>query len=184
MHTWPFITGKSYLSVSAHSTTKGIRAPLSLENHIWVCMPIVQQKCLYLKTLENPIRVCMPRAQQSAALENPIWVCMLLAQTSASLEILIWVCMLLAHKTALDWKIRTESVYAHSTTKGIRVPLSPRREAGDFSCLPPVWNLRAAMPVWSHFCISPLLFVCLCSPVALSVLSFSAFGPFSWLLVH
>ena len=34
------------------------------------------------------------------------------------------------------------------------------------------------LSVWSHFSISPL--VLLPSPVALSVLSFSAFGPFSW----
>ena len=50
----------------------------------------------------------------------------------------------------------------------------PRREAGDVWCLPPVWNLRAA--IWFHFAISSL--VLLPSPVTLSVLSFSACWPF------
>ena len=42
------------------------------------------------------------------------------------------------------------------------------------SCLPPVWNLRAAS--WIPLSIS--LLVLLPSPVAISVLSFSDFGPF------
>ena len=46
---------------------------------------------------------------------------------------------------------------------------TPRREAGDVWCLPPVWNLRAV--IWFHFAISFL--VLLPSPVTLSVLSFS-----------
>ena len=45
---------------------------------------------------------------------------------------------------------------------------SPRREAGDLWCLPPVWNLRAV--IWFHFTISSL--VLLPSPVTLPVLSF------------
>ena len=52
----------------------------------------------------------------------------------------------------------------------------PRREAGDSNVSPPVWNLRAVSLI-------PLLYssshVRLPSPVALSVLAFSAFGPFS-----
>ena len=56
-----------------------------------------------------------------------------------------------------------------------RIPLKiPRREAGDVWCLPPVWNLRAA--IWFHFAISSL--VLLPRPVTLSVLSFSACWPF------
>ena len=43
--------------------------------------------------------------------------------------------------------------------------------------LPPVWNLRAASLI-TLFCIFSL--VLLPSPVTISVLSFSAFGPFSW----
>ena len=53
----------------------------------------------------------------------------------------------------------------------------PRREAGECWCLPPAWNLRAVSLI-------PLLYtsslVLLPSPVALSGLSFSAFGPLSW----
>ena len=51
---------------------------------------------------------------------------------------------------------------------------SPRREAGDVWCLPPVWNLRAV--IWFHFAISSL--VLLPSPVSHSVWSFSACWPF------
>ena len=53
---------------------------------------------------------------------------------------------------------------------------SPERRPGNF-CLPPVWNLRAASLI-QLFYISSL--VLLPSPVAISVLPFSAFGPFSW----
>ena len=53
-------------------------------------------------------------------------------------------------------------------------PHAPRREAGDVWCLPPVWNLRAA--IWFSSAISSL--VLLPSPVTLSVLSFSACWPF------
>ena len=51
---------------------------------------------------------------------------------------------------------------------------SPWREAGDVWCLSPVWNLRAV--IWFHFATSSL--VLLPTPVALSVLSFSACWPF------
>ena len=54
----------------------------------------------------------------------------------------------------------------------------PQREAGDFWCLPPVWNLRA-LSLFPLFYISSL--VLLLCPVALSVVSFSAFGPFFWI---
>ena len=54
---------------------------------------------------------------------------------------------------------------------------SPEGRPGDFWCLPPVWNLGAASLI-PLFYISCLVF--LPSPVALSVLSFSAFGPSSW----
>ena len=57
---------------------------------------------------------------------------------------------------------------------------APQGEAWDFWCLPPVWNPRAVslIPFFLYlpFCSSAY------SPVALSVLSCSAFGPFSWLL--
>ena len=46
---------------------------------------------------------------------------------------------------------------------------TPRKEAWDVWCLPPVWNIRAV--VWFHFAIASL--VLLPSPVTLSVLSFS-----------
>ena len=60
----------------------------------------------------------------------------------------------------------------------LSLSLESRREAGDVWCQPPVWNLRAV--IWFPFPISSL--VCfLPSPLALSVLSFSANGPFSWL---
>ena len=55
----------------------------------------------------------------------------------------------------------------------------PWREAGGFLMSPPVWNFRA-VTVWYHFSISPPLSFLLPSPVALFVLSFSAFVPFSW----
>ena len=55
----------------------------------------------------------------------------------------------------------------------------PRREVGNLLCLslPPVWNLRAfsLIPLFSTIVFLP-------SPVVLSVVSFSAFGPFSSLL--
>ena len=56
---------------------------------------------------------------------------------------------------------------------------APRREAG----IPDVFSLvsgSSGLSVWFHFSISCL--VLLPIPVALSVLSLSAFGPFSWLL--
>ena len=54
---------------------------------------------------------------------------------------------------------------------------SPRREAGDVWCLPPVWHLRAV--IWFHFAISCL--VLLPSPVTPSVLPFFLpAGPFFW----
>ena len=66
----------------------------------------------------------------------------------------------------------------------IRDP-TPRNESHGyflrFRCLPPVWNLRAVGLI-------PLFYICsfvlllMSSPVALSVLSFSALGPFSGLL--
>ena len=59
------------------------------------------------------------------------------------------------------------------------VALTPRREAGDVWCLPPVWNLRAV--IWFHFTTSSL--VLLSSPITLSVLFFFLpAGPFSWTL--
>jgi hypothetical protein len=56
------------------------------------------------------------------------------------------------------------------------VSRSPEGRPGDFWCLPPVWNLRAASLI-PLFYISSLV---LPSPAAISVLPFSAFGPFSW----
>ena len=55
----------------------------------------------------------------------------------------------------------------------------PRREAGGFlMSLRLVWNLKTVSVIpFFYICISSL--VLLPSPVALSVLSFSAFGPFS-----
>ena len=44
----------------------------------------------------------------------------------------------------------------------------PRREAGDFWCLPPVWNLRAV--IWFHFTISSLVPLPRSVSVTLSVL--------------
>ena len=61
--------------------------------------------------------------------------------------------------------------------------LSPEERLGDFWCLPPVWNLRAAslIPLF-YYIISSLVF--LPSLVTFSALSFSAyFGPFSWFLI-
>ena len=59
---------------------------------------------------------------------------------------------------------------------GVSMYGDPRREAGYFRCLPPVCNLRAFSLIPLFYIFS---FVLLPSPVALSVLSFSAFGPFS-----
>ena len=55
----------------------------------------------------------------------------------------------------------------------------PEGRPGGFWCLPPVWDLRVTSLI-------PLFCIYSCSsaysPVALSVWSFSAFGPFSWFI--
>ena len=55
----------------------------------------------------------------------------------------------------------------------------PRRVAGVSDVFPPVWNLRTVslIPLFYYIYISSI--VLLPSPVALSVLFYSAFGPFS-----
>ena len=55
-------------------------------------------------------------------------------------------------------------------------PPSPEGRPGISDVSPPVWNLRTASLI-PLFCISSL--VLLPSRAAISVLSFSAFGPFS-----
>ena len=67
----------------------------------------------------------------------------------------------------------------HSNGQVLFYPVqSPRREAGDVWCLPPVWNFRAV--IWFLFPISSLVFFCLILLLFLSC-HFSANGPFSWL---
>ena len=70
---------------------------------------------------------------------------------------------------------RTRNSFWQTTRQVTCHPLfqyPPRRKAGDVWCLPPVWNLRAA--IWFHFTIFPL--VLLPSPIALSCF-ISAYRP-------
>ena len=73
--------------------------------------------------------------------------------------------------------IQPGNEYVHSRSAQPSNPTIQSREAGDFWCLPPVWNFRAT-------CLIPLFYisslVLLSNPFALSVLFFSTFGPFSW----
>ena len=73
-------------------------------------------------------------------------------------------------------------IHSLSTVGCVSVAPKGRPEISDNFYLPPVENLRAfSLILLFYIYISSL--VLLSSSVDLSVLSFSAFGPFSWLLV-
>ena len=83
-----------------------------------------------------------------------------------------WPCWLL-----LDWKDVCCMCVQWCVSMFTCCLWSPEGRPGDFWCLHPVLNLKAASLI-PLFYISSLAL--LPSPVTISVWSFSAFGPFSW----
>ena len=76
---------------------------------------------------------------------------------------------------AEEWHLRNAISVAGKVSCACHLVTTPEVRLGHFLCLLPVWNLRAVSLI-PLFCISSL--VLLPSPVALFVLSSSAFGPF------
>ena len=84
-------------------------------------------------------------------------------------------CLCLLYQSLLRINSKSSSFI---TRVHFHLPYPPKGGRG-FLCLAPVWNFRAVSLIPPFYISS---FVPLPSPVALSVLSFSAFGPLSWLL--
>ena len=131
-------------------------------------------------TASNLIDTKLERPGYRGKKSNNIPVCIALYQYPAlAFSFLCSLCLCQGTYYSSQWHV--SMLHYVPVRNCVQLPLIvPWREAGDFWCLRPVWNLRAFSLIPLFYIYSS--FVLLPSPVALSVLFFSALGPFSWLL--